>query len=127
MMCHCEYTRHIGNVRRSFALMYMYTTCACTCITSLALCELKLDLIIINTKVIILCNVRCTWITYKKGRHKSKVADVKIFCAIELYTERNINMTEKIEKFLKKQGTYFVVVGAAHLIGKKGIIELLKK
>ena len=38
---------------------------------------------------------------------------------------RNKNMTSKIEGFLKKGGTYFVVVGAAHLIGENGIIELL--
>jgi len=27
---------------------------------------------------------------------------------------------------LKTNGTYFVVVGAAHLLGDKGIIQLLK-
>jgi uncharacterized protein YbaP (TraB family) len=33
----------------------------------------------------------------------------------------------KIDKLLKKKGTYFVVVGAAHFIGKQGIIQLLKE
>ncbi|MFC2130094.1 TraB/GumN family protein [Bacteroidota bacterium] len=43
----------------------------------------------------------------------------------KLYTERNIKMVGKIEEYLKTDKTYFVVVGAAHLIGKDGIINLL--
>jgi uncharacterized protein YbaP (TraB family) len=35
-------------------------------------------------------------------------------------------MADKIAGFLKSKDTYFVVVGAAHLAGKQGIIELLK-
>ncbi|VAW52393.1 hypothetical protein MNBD_GAMMA05-728 [hydrothermal vent metagenome] len=42
-----------------------------------------------------------------------------------LFFERNIKMTEKIDAMLKQKGQYFVVVGAGHLIGKKGIVELL--
>lgn len=45
----------------------------------------------------------------------------------KLINERNINMTTKIEGFLKTKKRYFVVVGAGHLIGKKGIIELLRQ
>lgn len=41
--------------------------------------------------------------------------------------ERNRNMVSKIEKFLKTGENYFIVVGAAHLIGKNGIIQLLKQ
>jgi uncharacterized protein YbaP (TraB family) len=41
--------------------------------------------------------------------------------------ERNGPMTDKIEGYLKSGGTYFVVVGAGHLVGDKGIIELLRK
>ena len=40
--------------------------------------------------------------------------------------QRNIIMAEKIEKYLKSEGRYFVVVGAAHLVGKNGIISLIK-
>ncbi len=40
---------------------------------------------------------------------------------------RNQTMTEKIEKYLKSEGRYFVVVGAAHLVGKNGIINKLKE
>jgi uncharacterized protein YbaP (TraB family) len=36
-------------------------------------------------------------------------------------------MASKIEEFLKTGQTYFVVVGAGHLIGDKGIIELLRR
>jgi uncharacterized protein len=44
----------------------------------------------------------------------------------KLIYERNGNMAGKIEAYLKTKGTYFVVVGAAHLIGEKGIIEILR-
>jgi uncharacterized protein len=39
---------------------------------------------------------------------------------------RNREMASKIEFYLKSNGTYFVIVGAAHLIGEKGIIQMLK-
>jgi uncharacterized protein len=39
---------------------------------------------------------------------------------------RNREMVSKIEFYLKTNGIYFVVVGAAHLTGEKGIIQLLK-
>jgi len=35
-------------------------------------------------------------------------------------------MVSKIEEFLRTKETYFVVVGAGHLVGKKGIIEMLR-
>jgi uncharacterized protein YbaP (TraB family) len=37
------------------------------------------------------------------------------------------NWVPKIESFLKEDANYLVVVGAAHLIGKEGVIELLKE
>ncbi len=45
----------------------------------------------------------------------------------ELFFARNDKMTEKIKGFLKTGQKYFVVVGAGHLIGDKGIINQLKK
>ncbi|HXX80486.1 MAG TPA: TraB/GumN family protein [Thermodesulfovibrionales bacterium] len=45
----------------------------------------------------------------------------------KLVYERNMTMASRIEGFLRAGGRYFVVVGAGHLVGKKGIIELLKK
>lgn len=43
----------------------------------------------------------------------------------KLIDERNVNMTEKIKGWLKTDETHFVVVGAGHLIGEKGIIKML--
>jgi len=47
----------------------------------------------------------------------------------ELIDTRNMNMTKKIISFLetKENKKYFVIVGAAHLIGDNGIIRLLEK
>ena len=42
-----------------------------------------------------------------------------------IYT-RNRSMTAKIEEILRSKDTCFVIVGAGHLVGKKGIIELLR-
>jgi uncharacterized protein len=44
----------------------------------------------------------------------------------KLIHERNRNMASKIEEYLHTGETYFVVVGAAHLIGNRGILELLR-
>ena len=50
---------------------------------------------------------------------------------IEIYNktlfERNDAMVEKIKGFLKTNKIYFVIVGAGHLIGEKGIVQLLQK
>jgi uncharacterized protein YbaP (TraB family) len=42
-----------------------------------------------------------------------------------LYYERNFLMLNKIEQYLQDDKTYFVVVGAAHLVGENGLINLL--
>lgn len=44
-----------------------------------------------------------------------------------LFTQRNIAMSKKIQGYLKKPGSYFVVVGAGHLVGKDSIIDLLEQ
>lgn len=44
----------------------------------------------------------------------------------ELYFKRNVQMTGRLEQYLEKGGAYFVVIGSGHLVGKKGIIQLLK-
>lgn len=44
----------------------------------------------------------------------------------KLIIQRNKKMASKIEGFLKGKGTCFVVVGAAHLLGERGIIQLLR-
>ncbi len=59
---------------------------------------------------------------------KSVVEDGSLSPIYEkLIYERNRKMVSKIENFLKTKETYFVIVGAGHLVGDRGIIELLKK
>lgn len=43
----------------------------------------------------------------------------------KLIDVRNKNMTEKIDKLLKEGKKVMVVVGAAHMVGKEGIVQLL--
>jgi hypothetical protein len=43
-----------------------------------------------------------------------------------LVTNRNKNWIPKIEQMLKGKSDALVVVGAAHLVGKEGVVELLK-
>jgi uncharacterized protein YbaP (TraB family) len=45
----------------------------------------------------------------------------------KIYTQRNIKMTRKISRYLQGKKIYFIVVGAGHLIGEQGIVNLLKK
>ena len=44
----------------------------------------------------------------------------------KLFYKRNREMTARIERLLKGKETVFVAVGAAHLVGKEGIIEQLR-
>ena len=43
----------------------------------------------------------------------------------KLIFERNRRMVAKIEDFLRTKETYFVIVGAGHLLGNQGILKLL--
>jgi uncharacterized protein YbaP (TraB family) len=45
-----------------------------------------------------------------------------------LLDKRNVGMTDKIKGYLTDEGkeTYFIVVGAAHFVGEKGIVQLLE-
>jgi uncharacterized protein YbaP (TraB family) len=45
----------------------------------------------------------------------------------KLIIERNYTMNEKIEKYLAGKENIFVVVGAGHLIGEEGIVNLLEE
>jgi uncharacterized protein YbaP (TraB family) len=45
----------------------------------------------------------------------------------KLVYERDRKMVSKIEDFLQAKETYFVIVGAGHLVGSRGIIEILKE
>lgn len=44
-----------------------------------------------------------------------------------LFFRRNEDMANDIKTFLDSKGTYFVVIGAGHLVGEKGIPNLLRK
>jgi uncharacterized protein YbaP (TraB family) len=45
----------------------------------------------------------------------------------KLVYERNGGMASRIEDLLKTKEAYFVVVGAGHLVGDRGMIEILKR
>ncbi|MBF0506037.1 MAG: TraB/GumN family protein [Nitrospirae bacterium] len=45
----------------------------------------------------------------------------------KLITERNRAMALKIEDMLKTRESYFIVIGAGHLVGDRGVIELLRE
>ena len=45
----------------------------------------------------------------------------------KLFTDRNLTMADKIARFLETESSYFVLVGAGHLIGDDGIVALLKE
>jgi uncharacterized protein YbaP (TraB family) len=44
----------------------------------------------------------------------------------KLLDDRNVSMAGKVEGFLKGNEQIFVVVGAAHLVGDKGVVKLLQ-
>ena len=45
---------------------------------------------------------------------------------VKLFDERNEKMAEKVEGFLKGDDLHFVVVGAGHMLGDKGLVKLLE-
>lgn len=45
----------------------------------------------------------------------------------KLYYQRNREMAGRVEQFLQGKEKCFVVVGAAHLVGKEGIVEILRR
>ena len=47
--------------------------------------------------------------------------------SVKLLDDRNKRMAERIESIMKVQDDCFFVVGAAHLVGDKGVIQLLRK
>jgi uncharacterized protein YbaP (TraB family) len=49
-----------------------------------------------------------------------------IFCH-GLFTQRNHNWLGQIQQYLQVEDDYLVVVGAGHLVGPEGVLELLKK
>jgi uncharacterized protein YbaP (TraB family) len=57
---------------------------------------------------------------------RSVSEDKRLSAILEkLIFERNRRMVAKIEDFLRTKETYFVIVGAGHLVGNQGILKLL--
>lgn len=58
----------------------------------------------------------------------SKGSETEEFAPImeKLNFKRNENMSKSIEEYLTEDKVYFVVVGAAHVIGERGIINILQ-
>ncbi|MDD3449696.1 MAG: TraB/GumN family protein, partial [Gammaproteobacteria bacterium] len=44
-----------------------------------------------------------------------------------LFTERNAAMAERVTELLRRGGSYFVVVGAGHLVVGNGIVARLQR
>lgn len=44
----------------------------------------------------------------------------------KIITERNQKMFDKIQGFIEKGGNYFIIAGAAHLIGNEGIVKKIE-
>src|SRR5205085_10571190 len=45
----------------------------------------------------------------------------------KLLYDRNTDMEAKIEQYLESGKKYFVVVGAGHVVGKRGLVKLLQE
>lgn len=45
----------------------------------------------------------------------------------KMLDDRNVGMAKKVEEYLKTKDVAFVVMGSAHLVGEKGVVELLRK
>jgi len=60
---------------------------------------------------------------FSKGSEQAEIRDMNK----ALFDDRNIKMTEKISDHMKENKTLFVVVGAGHIVGDMGIVELLRK
>jgi uncharacterized protein YbaP (TraB family) len=45
----------------------------------------------------------------------------------KLLTDRNLNWVPQIQELAKGTNNAVVIVGAAHLVGKDGVVELLKQ
>jgi len=56
-----------------------------------------------------------------RERHSSEYREFQY----RLVNQRNVGFAQKIETFLASPGTYFVLVGAAHLGGSDGVVRLL--
>ena len=61
------------------------------------------------------------------GASLAEVPELQAVFNEKMIVSRNKTMAAKVEGFLQNKETYFVVVGAMHLTGEQGIINLLRK
>ncbi len=59
-------------------------------------------------------------------RERSGRSDAARTFVRNLLDDRNRHMAQKISMYLQTEGTYFVLIGAAHYVGENGIIALLE-
>ena len=45
----------------------------------------------------------------------------------EIFTKRSLRMAQQIQAYLDTRYSYFVVVGAGHLVGSRGLVQLLRE
>lgn len=60
-------------------------------------------------------------------RSQASLTEADRFLSDKLFSERNLNMAARVEEYIRSGDTYFVAVGALHLVGEKNVIELLKQ
>jgi uncharacterized protein len=63
-----------------------------------------------------------------RNLHSQVVGEMQKFPTLykKFLTDRNRSWAPKVENFLKEDKDVFVVVGAAHLLGSEGVVELLR-
>ena len=63
--------------------------------------------------------------TFKKTRNLSSELQPFMY---SIFEERNVRMSNHIDRLLKhKKNTYFIVVGAGHMVGPTGIVKSLRR
>lgn len=94
---------------------------------------LRLNLLEVNGLKALADEMMDTW---KRGDESGMDAvltkDVKKYPELKpvhekILYERNIDMTDKVDKMLQTGEIYFVAVGSGHMVGDRGIVALLRK
>ncbi|GGE67722.1 TraB/GumN family protein [Priestia taiwanensis] len=93
--------------------------------------EAEQELMKIKSKEEAIAEVKEFAANYLEGNEEALMKEIIESSNEEQYKsvvyDRNINMTKKVEEYLKTDKTYFVAVGAAHVIGKDGMVAMLKE
>jgi hypothetical protein len=76
--------------------------------------------------VIVICNAGANPSPISSGLLCLKCKSIFRICNPSQSKFLSKSITSHIEESLKTKDTYFVIVGTGHLIGKKGIVEMLR-